>query len=159
MEILITLILVLVGMILVTLEVLFLPGLIVGILGGFLILSAIIYATITLGFQAGIITIIFSLLVGIVLFLIFKKLQVWNRFVLKDEHKVSIKDSSNFSTNDLIGLKGIALTDLKPSGFILIDEKRFDVQTSGEFIPKNSIVEIISIEGIKMVVKKVEEKL
>lgn len=158
MEILTIFILVLIGLILITLEVLFLPGLIVGILGGLLILSAIIYSTITLGFQAGIITVIGSLLAAIGMFLIFKKLKVWNRFILQNEQKASIKDASNFAYNKLIGKRGIALTDLKPSGFIIIDDKKIDVQTSGEFIPKNSIVEIISVEGIKIVVKKVEEK-
>ena len=157
MEIFVTLILILIGLILITLEVLLLPGLIVGIFGGLLIVSAIVYATVTLGFYAGIYTIILSILSSIFLFVLFKKLKVWDRFILKDEHNVSKSTNENLITNDLVGKNGIALTDLRPSGFILVDNKKLDAQSSGEFIPKNSKVEIVSIESFKITVKKVED--
>ena len=157
MEIFVTLILILIGLILITLEVLLLPGLIVGIFGGLLIVSAIVYATVTLGFYAGIYTIILSILSSIFLFVLFKKLKVWDRFILKDEHNVSKSKNENLITNDLVDKNGIALTDLRPSGFILVDNKKLDAQSSGEFIPKNSKVEIVSIESFKITVKKVED--
>jgi len=157
MEIFVTLILILIGLILITLEVLFLPGLIVGIFGGLLIVSAIVYSTVTFGFYAGIYTIILSILLSIFLFVLFKKLKVWDRFILKDEHNVSKSKNENLITNDLVDKNGIALTDLRPSGFILVDNKKLDAQSSGEFIPKNSKVEIVSIESFKITVKKVED--
>lgn len=157
MEIFVTLILILIGLILITLEVLLLPGLIVGIFGGLLIISAIVYATVTLGFYAGIYTIVLSFLASISLFVLFKKLKVWDRLILKDEHNVSKSKNENLITNDLVGKNGIALTDLRPSGFILVDNKKLDAQSSGEFIPKNSKVEIVSIESFKITVKKVED--
>lgn len=158
MEILITLILVIIGLVLITLEVLFLPGLIVGILGGLLILTAVVFSTFTLGFDAGILTVIFSLIIIVFLFLLFKKMKVWDRFVLKEEQKLSIKNDFSSKKNEVIGKRGIALTDLRPSGFVLIETKKIDVQSNGEFIPKNSIIEVTSIEGSKIIVKKVEEK-
>jgi membrane-bound ClpP family serine protease len=159
MEIFITSVLVILGLILIALEVLFLPGLIVGILGGLLILIAMIYSTLTIGIEAGIITIVFSLVSIIILFISFKKLKVWDRFVLKDEQKLSASGKLNYNENEIIGKTGIALTDLRPSGFILIDNKKIDAQSNGEFIPKNSKIEIISVEGSKVKVKKLEETL
>lgn len=159
MEIHITLILVLMGLLFIVLEVLFLPGLIVGIFGGMLILTAIIYSTLTIGLEAGIITVIFSLMSGVILFILFKKLKVWDRFVLKDEQKLSVRENLSFNEDDIVGKTGTALTDLRPTGFILIENKKVDAQSNGEFIPKNSKIEIISIEGSKIKVKKVKETL
>ncbi|MGB9664596.1 MAG: NfeD family protein [Ignavibacteria bacterium] len=158
MEILFSLILVLIGLILITLEVFFLPGLIVGILGGILIFVAVIYLNLTYGFEIAIVTFVFSLFAGIILFLLFKKFKISDRFILKEEQKSFLKDDYKSKKIEIIGKKGISLTDLKPSGFVLIEGGKFDVQSSGEFIPKNSVIEIISIEGSKIFVKKLEEK-
>lgn len=159
MEIFIVFVLVLVGLILITLEVLFLPGLIVGVLGGFLILAAIIYSTLKMGFLEGLLTTIISVIASIILFFIFKKLKVWDRFILKYAQKASPLTDMELNESNLVGKTGITLTDLKPAGFILIDNRKLDALSEGEFIPKNCNVEIILQQGKKIIVKKVEEKL
>jgi membrane-bound ClpP family serine protease len=159
MEIFIIFVFVLVGLILITLEVLFLPGLIVGVFGGFLILAAIIYSTLKMGFLEGLLTTIISVIASIILFFIFKKLKVWDRFILKYEQKASSLTDMELIESNLVGKTGITITDLKPAGFILIDNRKLDALSEGEFIPKNCNVEIISQQGKKIIVKKVEEKL
>lgn len=159
MEIFITIILVLIGLLLIIFEVLFLPGLIVGIFGGFLIIAAIIYSTVKMGFFEGLLTTIISVIASVILFFIFKKLKVWDRFVLKYEHKVSPLTDMELNVSNLVGKTGITLTDLKPTGYILIENRKFEALSEGEFIPKNCKVEIISQQGIKIIVKKLEEKL
>lgn len=56
---------------------------------------------------------------------------------------------------DLIGTKGIAITPLHPSGRIEVGEKVLDVVTQGDFIDKGQRVEIVKVEGNRIVVKTV----
>ena len=57
---------------------------------------------------------------------------------------------------DLIGMHGVVLNDLRPSGFAMIDGRKTDVVTSGEFIAKDSEVVVCATEGKKIIVKCVE---
>ena len=61
----------------------------------------------------------------------------------------------NINQNDLIGSIGYTINDLRPSGTVKFKNKKLDVVTSGEFIPKNTEVKIISIEGSKVIVRKI----
>lgn len=54
----------------------------------------------------------------------------------------------------LRGATGVALSDLRPSGIAEIDGRRFDVVTSGEFLPRGEPVEVTSDEGYRRVVRR-----
>jgi membrane-bound serine protease (ClpP class) len=49
---------------------------------------------------------------------------------------------------------GKALTDLRPSGVALLNGRRTDVVSRGEYIEKGSAVVVISVTGNQIVVKK-----
>ena len=53
-----------------------------------------------------------------------------------------------------VGLKGKALTDLRPAGFIEIEGKRIDAETEGDFLSKGIEVEVLKVRGTFLVVKK-----
>ena len=55
----------------------------------------------------------------------------------------------------LLGQKGKSYTVLHPSGTAIINGKRVDVVTDGEYIDKNEEVEVIAVNGISVVVRKV----
>ena len=55
--------------------------------------------------------------------------------------------------NDLLGLSGNVVTDLRPSGTVVLNGKRYDVISRGEFIEKNSPVTVIAADGNRIVVK------
>lgn len=55
----------------------------------------------------------------------------------------------------LLGLRGLARTALRPAGIAEINGKRIDVVSQGGFIPTNSAVEVIKVEGRRIVVKTV----
>ena len=61
---------------------------------------------------------------------------------------------SSVSYNELIGKTGTAETFFRPSGYILIDGKKYDAVSEGEFIDKGSNLKVILVEGNKIVVKK-----
>ncbi len=49
---------------------------------------------------------------------------------------------------------GTAITDLRPAGTAMIENKRVDVVSRGEYIEKGAAVVVLAIEGNRVVVKK-----
>lgn len=54
----------------------------------------------------------------------------------------------------LIGKTGITLCELRPSGIVKIDDKRIDVVSDGEFIPKGEKIYVDSIVDFNIIVKR-----
>ena len=57
----------------------------------------------------------------------------------------------------IVGARGIALTDLRPAGVAIIDNHRVDVVTEGDFIEEGRAIEVIADEEYRRVVKMVDE--
>jgi len=57
---------------------------------------------------------------------------------------------------DLTGKTGLSITPLRPAGTVLIDNKRYSVVTSGEYIEKNKQVEVLTVSGSRIIVRKQE---
>ena len=58
-------------------------------------------------------------------------------------------------SEDLVAKRGIAVSELRPSGFVEVDGKRLDVLSDEGYIPKGTEVEISRIEGSKIYVRRV----
>jgi len=56
--------------------------------------------------------------------------------------------------SDLLGMEGIAVTNLRPSGTVRIDNRRIDVVTRGDYIEKGEAVEVVRVEGSRVIVRK-----
>jgi membrane-bound serine protease (ClpP class) len=57
--------------------------------------------------------------------------------------------------DDLIGLDGVAVTDLRPSGTARVGQERIDVVTEGEYVPQGSRVQVVQSDGYRHVVRAV----
>jgi membrane-bound serine protease (ClpP class) len=55
----------------------------------------------------------------------------------------------------LLGQRGTANTDLRPAGIASIGENRVDVVTEGDFIARGSAIEVVQVEGSRIVVRKI----
>jgi membrane-bound serine protease (ClpP class) len=55
--------------------------------------------------------------------------------------------------DDLIGLDGVAVTDLRPSGTARVGQERIDVVTEGEYVPQGSRVQVVQSDGYRHVVR------
>lgn len=53
---------------------------------------------------------------------------------------------------ELIGREGVTVTPLRPAGTVLIDGKRWDVVTEGEYIGAGQPVRVIDVQGPRIVV-------
>jgi membrane-bound serine protease (ClpP class) len=81
--------------------------------------------------------------------------QIWNKLILAD----NINSSSGYISSkpeykELIGKVGKALTDLRPSGTMIIGSKRIDVVTDGEFIDEGTEIVVVRESGSAVVVEK-----
>lgn len=63
--------------------------------------------------------------------------------------------SSSKDYADYLGKKGISTTILRPAGKVAFDDKELDVISSGEQIESNVFVEVIKVEGSKIIVRRV----
>ncbi|AGF54842.1 membrane-bound ClpP family serine protease [Clostridium saccharoperbutylacetonicum] len=156
---LLTLLLLIIGFGLVFLEM-HIPGFgIPGILGAICLILAVALTAqnfaeglvMTLGILA-----ILGIMLGVVL-TFFTKGKFFKPLILPD---VQRKEHGYISSSDLdylLGKKGIALTDLRPSGSIDIDGVKFDVISDGEYISSGTKVEIFKVSGVKLLVKKTKD--
>ncbi len=73
----------------------------------------------------------------------------------------AVKEEGYTSSEDLehlMGRRGVAATVLRPVGTGDFDGVRLDVVTEAEFIAKGTPIEIIRVNGSRIVVRPVEEK-
>jgi len=86
---------------------------------------------------------------------IFKKREMWNKIMLKDRlTKEAGYNSLNADYNQLLGEKGITLNDLRPVGTIRINDKDYSAISNGQWIPKNNEIQVIEVDGTKILVKQ-----
>ncbi|WP_313149904.1 NfeD family protein [Lysinibacillus capsici] len=156
-----TLLLFIVGLALLIAEF-FVPGGIVGILGGVLIVLSLILA------GANMIQMIVAILIALVIAMIGmvilmkffgKKLHVLNRLVLMDATTTEEGYVSNVNRTELLGKIGKTLTPLRPSGTMVLGSERIDIVSEGGYIDVNQHVEIIKVEGSRIVVRQTDKEM
>ena len=132
-------------------EVLFVPGGILGIFGGLLLIYAI-YLPYNEGYTTGAhinAFIIFAVLTA-ALFTIIKQ-KSWRRVELKNSIDSSVKEDYRSTLN--IGDRGITISRLTPLGTIRINNKTLEGKSDIGFIDPKTEIEIISIERNEILVK------
>ena len=145
------------GLALIGLEM-FVPGGIVGTVGIITVIYAIIYVNKSTYYIAFILVV--SLIIAVILYYVnrnvfHKKLMFLDRLVLNDS--ISTEDGyvASESRVELVGQILKAYTDLRPAGVAILDNEKLDVVTDGDFIEKGNEVEIVRVEGMRIVVKKI----
>jgi len=69
-----------------------------------------------------------------------------------------VRDQASRAREGLIDAVGTALTDMRPSGVIEVDGKRHDAIAIGGIVDRDSKVRIVSIRGITIEVRCVDER-
>ncbi len=159
----------LVGLGLILLEVFAIPGFGIAGIGGILLIIASLFLALVgadpfLDMRAvsmAIIQLTVALVLSIILIIVLAKFlprtNMFKKFVLSVEEKSEEGFVSHSTSEELVGKTGKALTDLRPSGTAEIDGKRVDVVTDSEFIEKGSSIEVVEVEGIRVVVKEIKK--
>ncbi|WP_439098751.1 NfeD family protein [Metabacillus sp. HB246100] len=135
----------------------FVPGGILGILGlGSIVTSLYIasgnFVQMTISIM---ISILVSIVVSILLVKVFgKRMNLFKKLILRDSTNTESGYVSNKTRSELLGLEGVALTTLRPSGTAIIGEERLDVVTEGSYILKGNKLKVVKVEGSRIVVRE-----
>lgn len=146
-------ILILIGLLLMILEVLVLPGGVAGVVG-FIMMAAGIWITYSSeGLMAGNITLLLTIVVNVVGLVLALRSKTWNKAMLKTkiDSRVNVFDPSELKLGD----KGITISRCAPMGKAQFHDKFYEVSTFTDFIDQNVEIEIIRIEGKKIIVKQI----
>jgi len=132
-------------------EVLFVPGGILGILGGLLLIYAI-YLPYKEGYTIGanINTTIILLVLITALFTIIKQ-KSWRKLELKKSIDSSVKD--DLRSLVIVGEKGQTISRLNPIGTVRFSKNTLEAKSDMGFINPKTEVEIIKIERNEIIVK------
>jgi membrane-bound serine protease (ClpP class) len=144
------------GIVLLLLEI-FVPSFgILGLLGGAGVVTGITMGAYDTGnaFQAlGIAVLVASVFI-IAFAYVFRQRGVWNKFILRDQLTKEQGYVPDVGRQGWVGLEGVSLSELRPSGVAEIEGRRVDVLTSGEFIERGRPVRIVAADGTRIVVKE-----
>ncbi|MEL7058787.1 MAG: NfeD family protein [Acidobacteriota bacterium] len=132
----------------------FLPGGIVGLLG-LLVITFGVWQGFALGAGLGFGSLFLSL--AIVLIGVRSVLRGRSRrgLVLADDSPRTWKAADD-ELSDLLGQRGSSLTPLRPSGLARIGDQRVDVVTDAAFLDAGVDLEVIEVEGARVVVAAVD---
>ena len=151
------LVLCLLGLALLIIELL-LPGFgVSGIMGVICLLAVIVIEFLTASATtAYIVTAVLAaiLLLMVILFMRSMKggLLFRSPIVLKDKIEAEAVKPSSGSLEGLIGKTGVAVTPLRPSGIVMIDGKRYSVESQATFVDRDAAVTVVAVDGTKITV-------
>lgn len=149
-------ILLIVGILLIIAEF-FVTGGILGLLGIGAIIGSLFLAGYDIGHMTLSIAIAFSLAV-ILAIILFRSIGLqkglFRRLVLEDSTSTDLGYVSSVSREELLGQTGVTITPLRPAGTIEVNGERIDVVSEGEFLGKDVTVEVVHVEGMRVVVRR-----
>lgn len=145
-----------IGLVLIAVEIV-VPGGVLGVIGALALMVAIVMGFFAFGAQGGFLAavciIVASAAVLAIWIKIFPRTKVGKVLTLS-------REGSDFKASDptpspLLGKEGITLSNLQLSGIAQIDGKRTDVVAESDFIPPNTPIKVVKVEGSRVVVRKV----
>ncbi len=147
------------SLVLMALELFVIPGFgVAGVLGVISLVAAVIMVAPSFGvamLQLGIALLVLIALVVISL-KVGKTRRIWNKLIL---HTKEGTDEGYLSQppdwNGYLGMIGVVLTPLRPSGAVDINGLRVDVVTEGSFIPVGQRIKVIKVDGSSVIVRAI----
>jgi membrane-bound serine protease (ClpP class) len=143
------------GLFLVGVEI-FIPGGIVGAAGAAALIGAAVMGFMIFPPWLGWISLFFILvLTALAAF-------VWMKYFPKSPMGKALSLNQNITKRDQddslwrAGMKGLALSILRPSGKALIEDRRADVIADGTWIEQGAAIEIVKVEGNRIYVRKTD---
>lgn len=147
------------GLLLVFIELLILPGFgAAGVPGSLLVLIGIGIAWWKFGFTTALTytggTLVFVIPLAIITLSLIRRTRVGTAFILMTtQNRDAGFQATRSGLANLVGKSGKTLTPLRPAGAALINGQRVDIVTQGEFVDAETEIEVILVEGNRVVVR------
>jgi membrane-bound ClpP family serine protease len=152
MSALVIVLMILAGLIMLVIEVFFLPGITIAGIGGFLLIAGAVFLTYKgHGALAGHMALGGTLFAGLVLFYFSFRAKTWDRMALQSSIDSNIETVVENSIHP--GDDGIAVSRLNPIGKVRVKEQIVEAKCPGHFVDENSDVEVVKVFKTYIVVK------
>lgn len=131
----------------------------IGLIGTGSVIAGIVLAfriSTTLGSVFLISSLVLIPVLMMIFFRIFPKTFIGKKLIL--HRKLETEDGYTATADDYTVLEnktGFASTDLRPSGTVVIDDKKYSAVTSGEYIERSKNIIVIKTEGSRITVAEV----
>lgn len=90
---------------------------------------------------------------------VFKHRDLWTKITLKDRlTNEAGYNSLNKEYGELFQQNGIALTNLRPVGTIRVNNKEYSAVSNGQWIMKDTPVEVVKVDGTKILVEALHDE-
>lgn len=135
----------------------FVPGAVLGIIGGILMTVGCALAFVEFGLDGGAIAVVVALaLVGLTLyfeFVVLPKTKFGQRLFL--HRSVDATSQPPIAVPEaVVGQIGEALTTLAPSGVVLIAGKQYEAASQSGLLPKGAAVKVTGVDNFRLLVSK-----
>ncbi|MEM6278135.1 MAG: NfeD family protein [Verrucomicrobiota bacterium] len=134
-----------------------LPGGLLGVVGALCLIAAVITTFVVYGVTAGMIGLVLLFVLAVATLgwwmKYFHKLPGTKQLILHDEMA-----SGDDSEKQLIGLSGVTLTDLVPSGHARIEGAKYDVLAEAGSIQKETEIVVVASRGPSLIVRALDPK-
>jgi membrane-bound serine protease (ClpP class) len=138
---------------------LFLPGIVFGVIG-LLAFGASIFFAFHYYQEMGFWIVAGEFFVAAALILLglrnFPNSYLGKRLILKRNLEEKFGFSGTESLGRYLGKEGVSLTQLRPAGLAEVDSVRLDVVSDGSFIEKGRKIQVVQVEGNRVVVREVK---
>lgn len=134
----------------------------IGLMGGVVIIGSMIVVMMMKGTLAQFLFLTFVVLIAIIVAFciatLIKENGLFFRKSVKDTEKIDVKEIDSDNTlKKLIGKIGVAISDLDPNGKVVVNSVTLDAVSVGNKIEKNSNIKIVKINGINIMVQRIDE--
>jgi len=144
------------GIILIIIEILFVPGTtFVGVIGFILIAAGVYFTYDIFGPTMGTYALVGSVVLCSVLVIYSFRSGSWKFMSNKSVIDAKVNDHKKFDLK--VGDKGVTVSVLRPMGKALFGEEHYEVSTLGQFIEANIDIQILEINGRELIVELVQD--
>ncbi len=148
-------ILILVGLVLLVLEILVIPGAgIAGVIGFLLMVSGVWLAYIKEGSAGGNITLLATILLNVTLIILILRSKTWKRTQLKTSVSGKVRTFENMDLK--VGMHGKTISRCAPTGKAAFSDNYVEVDAGTTYLKTGTTIEIIKINGNKIFVKHIK---
>lgn len=145
--------LLLLGILLLLLEILFVPGTTIVGIGGIVLLGTGIYVAYnSIGPTAGHVSLACSVAAIFLSLIVLLKGKTWQRMALDTDVKSKVTQVDKMVS---VGDRGKTISRLNPVGKALFNDTILEVSTTGAFVEQNATIEVVKIEQNRIKVKTV----
>ena len=148
-------ILLILGVVLLALEIVALPGGIAGFFGVGLIGVGVWQSYARFGNSVGTVILLCAIALCLLMLLLLMKAKTWKRFSLNEEVDSKV---NQLEPTVKPGARGFTISRLAPTGKALIDGEQMEVHAVNKFIDPDRPIEVVGIEGYRIDVCEVDDK-